>query len=742
MKLKQRNRKRVACLLAIVLCISPAFSSGNVATAQTEGANSAQDSTVLKNPVIAAEDGKVAWDCIWFGNYWQQEYIPQTGEPEQGEDDAVHTDDDGTKYIVRADKSCYKYEPIKWRVLSVSEDGTDAFLMADQCLEARPYHTENSEAVTWETCALREWLNGTFMQKAFTEDEQEAIMKTEIDNPSYDGGAEVSTEGGATTEDNIYLPSLNDMLDRKYGFTNNFDDSSGCDYSNTETRVVNSSDFAESCEDGWMSRSYLIRTLGVTEENEEYVLFVNEYGGISLTFDEDVNVTHGIRPVLHLDLSKTDVWSYAGQVKQDKTEIAPDSTPAVPTPTPTPQPNVTMAPGQVYPKNPVVYKDDLKKNTWDCIYFGKYYNTKFTPSVLSEAGQHDTMQADENGEYLVRHEEGYFRYEPLKWRVLSINEDGTDAFVMADQVIDVAQYYHRDDVEITWEKSDIRKWLAGDFMTAAFTGREQEKILTSQISTPDNKWSGESGGNDTTDKIYLLSIEEAMDPSYGFGSDEKEGDTRRISVTDYAKAEEQLDWVGSDSGVYWLRSAGSEKGRPATVGYWGAGEIPTEPSNTSTGKLGVRPVMHVDLSDTTLWTYAGQVTPEGVVVPSASSEPTKKPDSTIRPSTSTEKPQSKVESKVKKPGKPAIKKLKNKKGKKVTVTLSKKVSGATGYQVAYATKSSMKGQKKKSFKGTSVTVKKLKKKKTYYFRVRAYTKKNGKTVYGNWGNKKKIKVKK
>ena len=87
-------------------------------------------------------------------------------------------------------------------------------------------------------------------------------------------------------------------------------------------------------------------------------------------------------------------------------------------------------------------------------------------------------------------------------------------------------------------------------------------------------------------------------------------------------------------------------------------------------------------------------------------------------------------------------KLKNKKGKKVTVTLSKKVSGATGYQVAYAVKSSMKGQKKKSFKGTSVTVKGLKKKKTYYFRVRAYTKKNGKTVYGNWGGKKKIKVKK
>lgn len=60
--------------------------------------------------------------------------------------------------------------------------------------------------------------------------------------------------------------------------------------------------------------------------------------------------------------------------------------------------------------------------------------------------------------------------------------------------------------------------------------------------------------------------------------------------------------------------------------------------------------------------------------------------------------------------------------------------------MAYAVKSSMKGQKVKSFKGNSVTVKGLKKKKTYYFRVRAYTKKNGKTVYGDWSSKKSIKI--
>lgn len=98
--------------------------------------------------------------------------------------------------------------------------------------------------------------------------------------------------------------------------------------------------------------------------------------------------------------------------------------------------------------------------------------------------------------------------------------------------------------------------------------------------------------------------------------------------------------------------------------------------------------------------------------------------------------------KVKKPGKPSIKRLKNKKKKKVTLILSKKISGAKGYQVAFATKSTMKGQKKKFFKGTSVTIKGLKKKKTYYFRVRAYKIVKGVKVYGKWGNIKRIKVRK
>lgn len=131
--------------------------------------------------------------------------------------------------------------------------------------------------------------------------------------------------------------------------------------------------------------------------------------------------------------------------------------------------------------------------------------------------------------------------------------------------------------------------------------------------------------------------------------------------------------------------------------------------------------------------------PQPQETPSPQPQRTQKPQPQETPSP---QPQKTVKPDITKPAGPNIKKLKNKSGKKVTVTLSKKVSGATGYQVAYAVKSSMKGQKIKSFRGISVTVKGLKKKKIYYFRVRVYVKKNGKRIYGRWGKKKKIKIKK
>lgn len=92
------------------------------------------------------------------------------------------------------------------------------------------------------------------------------------------------------------------------------------------------------------------------------------------------------------------------------------------------------------------------------------------------------------------------------------------------------------------------------------------------------------------------------------------------------------------------------------------------------------------------------------------------------------------------PGKAVIQSLKNKKTGTIQCKL-KKVKNATGYQVRYATNKKMKNSKNKNVTGTTVTLKKLKKKKTYYIKVRAYRLVNGKKKYGKWSSVKKCKVK-
>ena len=116
------------------------------------------------------------------------------------------------------------------------------------------------------------------------------------------------------------------------------------------------------------------------------------------------------------------------------------------------------------------------------------------------------------------------------------------------------------------------------------------------------------------------------------------------------------------------------------------------------------------------------------------------PANNITTTTTTSTSQAAV-AKIKAPKKTSIKKVKG--AKKAILVTWKKVSGVKGYQVQVATNKKFKKNKKtvtiKKQKTTKTTVKKLKAKKKYYVRVRAYNK--GKKAYGDWSKKKAVKVK-
>ena len=92
------------------------------------------------------------------------------------------------------------------------------------------------------------------------------------------------------------------------------------------------------------------------------------------------------------------------------------------------------------------------------------------------------------------------------------------------------------------------------------------------------------------------------------------------------------------------------------------------------------------------------------------------------------------------PGRASIQSLKKYK-KKVKIKI-KKVSGAKGYQIQYSKKRSFKGKKNVYTTARTKTIKKLKSKKTYYFRVKAYKLNSNKKVSSKkWSKVKKVKVK-
>lgn len=249
--------------------------------------------------------------------------------------------------------------------------------------------------------------------------------------------------------------------------------------------------------------------------------------------------------------------------------------------------------------------EDNGVTTWDCIYFGNYW------------------QKDTNGDETVNESD---TKEPIKWRVLSV--EGDDAFLMADQCLDSRQYDGDEDEfvidipPVTWEDCTLRSWLNGTFYQDAFSPEEREAIQTTPVKNEDNPITEVDGGNDTEDKVYLLSLSEAAMTAYGFPvNDGKDSQPRAAEGTPYAvsrsfSGETQMDW--------WLRSPGYSQKRVATVEA--SGKIDDDSGRFTDISLGVRPVLRIDLSASGVWESAGTVTAAGPAQPTQ--EPEKTPSQT------------------------------------------------------------------------------------------------------------------
>lgn len=94
-------------------------------------------------------------------------------------------------------------------------------------------------------------------------------------------------------------------------------------------------------------------------------------------------------------------------------------------------------------------------------------------------------------------------YAPIEWIKIDENENGI--LLISRYVIDCQDY---DSPDGTWENSELRRWLNADFYKWAFSTYEQSFVFSTVVVNEGNKYQRIDGGNDTSDKVFLLSFEE------------------------------------------------------------------------------------------------------------------------------------------------------------------------------------------------------------------------------------------
>lgn len=138
--------------------------------------------------------------------------------------------------------------------------------------------------------------------------------------------------------------------------------------------------------------------------------------------------------------------------------------------------------------------------------------------------------------------------EAIEWKVLEKDQNGK-MLLISRYALD-CRHYHSKNEKVTWETSDIRSWLNNDFYGTAFTKSERAKIKSTTLENRDNADYNTDGGNDTKDKVFLLSIDEAK--AYLPSTVE-----RVCIATKYAESQgSQLESL-TRSCRWWLRSPGS-----------------------------------------------------------------------------------------------------------------------------------------------------------------------------------------
>ncbi len=303
-------------------------------------------------------------------------------------------------------------EPIEWIVLDV-QDGK-SLLISKYALDSQKYNTDPT-LVTWETCSLRSWLNDSFLNEAFSGDEQLLIPEVTVESHRNPDVSNVNP--GKPTIDRVFLLSIQEA--EQYFSSNEERRCAPTAYAKTGLTYVNRN--LGTC-------LWWLRSPGSNWNSAAFAAGIFDDGSLNTEGTYVNNNNNAVRPALWIDWRKLELTTIGGTVT-----------------------------------------------------FGAY--------------EQDNDLT--NGK------------EPIEWIVLDV-QDG-QSLLISRQILD-HQVYNQQYVDVTWQKSTLRVWLNGSFLSTAFSAQEQAGIIKTQVDNgPEQgncRWETD-GGDNTTDRVFLLSCAEA-----------------------------------------------------------------------------------------------------------------------------------------------------------------------------------------------------------------------------------------
>jgi len=346
-----------------------------------------------------------------------------------------------------------RFGQYSWRVLETWSKGgsKEALLLSENVIELCKHEHKINVKTSWADCELRLYLNGDFYN-SFTQEEKSQIMEKQIATQNngliYKGGLEYTT-------DKIFLLSIADVL--AY-----FGDSGKL------PKVLKRSPYKFSLFNSYLSDKYNSDRIAKDAEGNTTSWWLRspstsiDSAAINVYPDGTVSV-HGDRFVSERTRNS---WTIpAGGIRPALWLDLQYSSPS------------TVS----HKQTQMQQIPSTRQSTLDVVHELKPKN--------------------------ITHRVGnIMRFGSFEWRILEIQ--GDRALLLSDKVVERRKYHDRHEA-ITWADCTLRQYLNGSFLNS-FNEAEKFRIIDTSIVNWEHPSYGTGGGEDTIDKIFMLSIDEVV----------------------------------------------------------------------------------------------------------------------------------------------------------------------------------------------------------------------------------------